>query len=73
MTTACDSYYQTTNNRNKRKNNPKVLINTDKLKICFTADSTCISAFNLKRIPSSADKQRNKEPFSQMMNLKTNS
>ena len=27
--TTCDSYYQTTN---KRKNNPKVLINIDKLK-----------------------------------------
>ena len=32
MTTTCDSYYQITN---KRKKNPKVLINMDKLKICF--------------------------------------
>ena len=29
ITTTCDSYYQTTN---KRKNNPMVLINMDKLK-----------------------------------------
>ena len=29
ITTTCDSYYQTTN---KRKNNPIVLINMDKLK-----------------------------------------
>ena len=32
ITTTCDSYYQTTN---KRKDNPEVLINMDKLKICF--------------------------------------
>ena len=50
ITTTCDSYYQTTN---KRKNNPKVLINMDKLKICFIWLRTphVFPLSNLKSIP----------------------
>ena len=69
ITTTCDSYYQITN---KRKKNPKVLINMDKLKICFIWLRTphVFPLSNLKRIPSSTDKQWNTEPLTQMMNLK---
>ena len=51
MTTTCDSYYQITN---KRKKNPKVLINMDKLKICFIWLRTphVFPLSNLKRIPN---------------------
>ena len=66
ITTTCDSYYQTTNKR--KNNNPKVQINMDKLKICFMWNLHELRLSNLKRIPSSTDKQRNKEPFTQMMN-----
>ena len=71
ITTTCDSYYQTTNKR--KNNNHKVLISMDKLKICFIWLRTphVFPLSNLKRIPSyssSTDKQRNTEPFTQMMN-----
>ena len=50
ITTTCDSYYQTTN---KRKDNPEVLINMDKLKLCFIWLRTLhvFPLSNLKSIP----------------------
>ena len=50
ITTTCDSYYQTTN---KRKDNPKVLINMDKLKIrlIWLRTPHVFPLSNLKSIP----------------------